>query len=887
MIGRIHDTSNYVLSTSNILVKLITDFGTNYWTPSGTNDIYLNQLGSVGIGTNTPQNKLHIYNTTSSTLRLETNTTGTASVIFQRGATNDIRTDYRIINDADILKFQYQDNLINFGATGSDIMWVYDKRTEFIKDGYFKGSMGIGMLPNVNALSITGDTYMDGSLGINTSAGSYPLDVYGDVNIDGDVGIGANPSAGVKLYVSGTTRLGGSVGIGVAPTTYALDIIGSARVDGYVGIGTIPSSSTYRLDILGNFRTQGGIVSTGIIQAGNGLTASSGLITASAGISSTTLTASGLITANGGITIPAGQTLTIGGTLSLSTLTASGLITANGGITIPAGQTLTSSGTLTANVINTSGLITANGGLTISSPIQLLPTPITLTLPSDLVSSPAYTTYALPAVSNTIYKCAIFKSTQATSTPYSITIPAGGLLCDVLMVGGGGAGGKDIGAGGGGGAVLYGQNIFIPAGVYSISVGGRSGFSGETRGYSTTGFGATILGGGCGGNATWANNVYANSGGSGSGGKSISSDLMSQQGGEVGVSTKGALLNDATLYNGNKGGLGGSQNNQVASAGGGGANAVGGNGSGGTAGSVNVGGAGIGISILDTLFYWGGGGGGGNYISTPSNGGIGGGGTGQRCDGNPAITTIASNGLNCYETTQPFGYTDPRDGCPSSGGGGGGGGYNFTTGGYGGSGVIILKYRRPVEATRVIDYLKTGTPAITDYKAGMSGGDYKIQSIQSGITKDRFVVNSSSGSVHIGESAIVIKSNSEVNIPVVLNTKSLLIDGVLNQFSTLSSRPTMYVASQAGNGSGSTNNIDVLTSSTYNRYVEISINNEVISYSIIWKNNIPALTNYYTYSDGYYYSLIQNLAGYGSPNYNRYTFWRRTGTFVWRVIEFL
>ena len=318
LVGSINDTSNYVLSTSNILVKRISDFGTNYWTPSGTNDIYLNQAGSVGIGTNTPQNKLHIYNTTSSTLRLETTTTGTASVIFQRGATNDIRTDYRIINDADILKFQYQDNLINFGATGSDIMWVYDKRTEFIKDGYFKGTMGIGMLPNVNALSITGDTYMDGSLGINTSAGSYPLDVYGDVNIDGDVGIGANPIAGVRLYVSGITRFGGSVGIGVAPTSYALDIIGSARVDGYVGIGTIPSSSTYRLDILGNLRTQGGIVSTGIIQAGNGLTASTGLITASAGISSTTLTASGLITANGGITIPAGQTLTSTGTTILT-----------------------------------------------------------------------------------------------------------------------------------------------------------------------------------------------------------------------------------------------------------------------------------------------------------------------------------------------------------------------------------------------------------------------------------------------------------------------------------------------------------------------------------------------------------------------------------------
>ncbi len=146
----------------------------------------------------------------------------------------------------------------------------------------------------------------------------------------------------------------------------------------------------------------------------------------------------------------------------------------------------------------------------------------------------------------------------------------------------------------------------------------------------------------------------------------------------------------------------------------------------------------------------------------------------------------------------------------------------------------------------------------------------------------------SSGSVHIGESTLVIKSTGEVNISSVLNTKSLLIDGVANQFSTLTSRPTMYVGSQAGNGSGSTNYIDVITSSTYNRYVEISINNEVISYSIIWKNNLPLLTNYYTFNDGsYYVSLVENLGPYGSPTYNRYTFWRRSGTFVWRVIEFL
>ena len=142
-----------------------------------------------------------------------------------------------------------------------------------------------------------------------------------------------------------------------------------------------------------------------------------------------------------------------------------------------------------------------------------------------------------------------------------------------------------------------------------------------------------------------------------------------------------------------------------------------------------------------------------------------------------------------------------------------------------------------------------------------------------------------SGNVGVGTAP---NASYKLNVGGALNTSSLYIGGVLNQFSTLSSRPTMYVGSQAGNGSGSTNSIDVLTSSTYNRYVEISINDLVISYSIIWKNNSPGLSNYYTFNDGsYYVSLVHNLAPYGSPNHNRYTFWRRSGTFVWRVIEFL
>ena len=47
-------TSNYVLNTSNILVTRIVGLGTNYWTQDAGTNIYLNQAGNVGIGTNDP-----------------------------------------------------------------------------------------------------------------------------------------------------------------------------------------------------------------------------------------------------------------------------------------------------------------------------------------------------------------------------------------------------------------------------------------------------------------------------------------------------------------------------------------------------------------------------------------------------------------------------------------------------------------------------------------------------------------------------------------------------------------------------------------------------------------------------------------------------------------
>jgi hypothetical protein len=67
MIENDRNSSNYVLSTSNILAQRINKY--SVWEPT-TSNIYYYSYGNVGIGTTTPQNKLHICDTSSSNVRL-------------------------------------------------------------------------------------------------------------------------------------------------------------------------------------------------------------------------------------------------------------------------------------------------------------------------------------------------------------------------------------------------------------------------------------------------------------------------------------------------------------------------------------------------------------------------------------------------------------------------------------------------------------------------------------------------------------------------------------------------------------------------------------------------------------------------------------------------
>ena len=345
--------------------------------------------------------------------------------------------------------------------------------------------------------------------------------------------------------------------------------------------------------------------------------------------------------------------------------------------------------------------VTVNSQWTnVSSGIYYTPTPSLA-----ITSSPSAT---LGATGDYTYMVFTYTTeTAGTGTGqslYTITVPAGGVGCDILMVGGGGGGDQINAGGGGGGAVLYATNITIPSGSYTIKVG-KGGVQ-NVNGSSSEAFGAICLGGGSTPYVAWNTPNNGTAGGSGSGGSPGSwSQSITGFGGGVGISTKGTLLNSGTLYNGNIGGNGIPQVSGTGNVSGGGGGGAGSPGLTSSAtqystrsswisgGKPSSGGDGIQINITGTGYYWGAGGGGGGTSTHAGDGGLGGGGGGG-ITGSPAIAGLAgtggiNNGIN-GNVNGAF-MSDGGNGAPNSGSGGGGGG-DGGSGGTGGSGVVILRF---------------------------------------------------------------------------------------------------------------------------------------------------------------------------------------------------
>lgn len=217
---------------------------------------------------------------------------------------------------------------------------------------------------------------------------------------------------------------------------------------------------------------------------------------------------------------------------------------------------------------------------------------------------------------------------------------------EMLMVAGGG-GGSQV-SGGGAGGLIYTTSLALQGGTnYTVTIGagGSPGVNGGNTIFTTF----TAVGGGS-----------AANGGSGGGGQTAGNGVPGPQySGTAGQGTSGGRA----IYVDNNG-------DWFASGGGGGGAGQAGGWYGWYDASGGKGGDGLQYNITGTnTFYAGGGGGGGGRRQSGGAGGLGGGGSGAASSG---VATGGNGGVNL-------------------GGGGGGGGWNGTPG-FGGSGVLIIRY---------------------------------------------------------------------------------------------------------------------------------------------------------------------------------------------------
>jgi len=314
-------------------------------------------------------------------------------------------------------------------------------------------------------------------------------------------------------------------------------------------------------------------------------------------------------------------------------------------ITLPS-TSLVNGMTLNVYSVNT-GAVTFTGG-TVTGTVNSITTQYTgVSLQYD---SAAAVWWCLPFSAGVV--AANFTNTAtATYTGYkavrftgngTLTIDKAG-LADIFIAGGGGGGGS-AGSGGGAGAYFINAGIYLPAGSYTVTIGGGgAGGAGGTNNPGTDGGDSHLSG---------SITLVGMRGGKGAGFGSTGGGF-GNNGGSGGGSSNG-LPGYGVAF---QGWYGGSNTAGSTGSGGGGASAAGISGGAGGAGSSNT------YATGTSTTYCGGGGGG---INAGGAGGAGGGGAGS------------SGGAGTAGTA-------------NTGGGGGGGGGGSAAGGAGGSGVLIVR----------------------------------------------------------------------------------------------------------------------------------------------------------------------------------------------------
>ena len=359
----------------------------------------------------------------------------------------------------------------------------------------------------------------------------------------------------------------------------------------------------------------------------------------------------------------------------------------------------------------------------------------------------------------------------------SFTVPAGGLNCDIFMIGGGGTGGGY--AGGGAGACIVAINQTLPAGLCVVSVADKRYFSSEENGFDSSisvegttrylakgggsvprTYSANGANGGCGSGATATEDKSYRTGG-----LPVSTNIVN------GIQNIGPSITSTYAVLGNPGGINtlpdAPNNGKLTAGSGGGIGAPGMyatfTGNGGRYGGDGA----YQVSINGTIYnfrnYFANGG--NNFGVLESDGAyyIGGGGSGYNA--NPTNDTkgweLGGRGGGAGVDS----WSDSRIyfAVANTGSGGSRGNYNDD---YGASGIIIIRYRivptLPILGNPSIELIRgISSDSNTDYKIGNYGGNFKIMSSTSNIDTNR----------------VLLTSNGDMTLSGSLNATSYLLGG--------------------------------------------------------------------------------------------------------------
>jgi hypothetical protein len=380
--------------------------------------------------------------------------------------------------------------------------------------------------------------------------------------------------------------------------------------------------------------------------------------------------------------------------------------------------------------------------------------------------------------------------TSGTSqTQYTFTTTES-FACDILLVGGGGGGGYSyLGGGGGGGGYVYLQNLTLPIGTYNVNVGNGgvaginatppAGWGGNGANSSITGgINYTAIGGGGGAGGTGFNyptpitGIGSNGGSGGGGAYSATASFPI-----------GGTSTQFLTYGYGNGGSGNPYTSRISGGGGGASGIMKGSGEGND---------GLANSITGVSVTYAGGGGGGYDWDFVFPGGAGGGGSG----GNGT----AGQGGSMFGSQGATGIYPATAGTNGLGGGGGGTpGTILSTAARGGSGIVIIRYRRFTEVGYVnpissasIDFTR-GLPgdANTDYKLGNYSGDFRIMSSTSNVDTNHLLLTSNgnitvSGSINAatkyllgGRNILEDTSNYVLSTSNIINEKIAILNNSL------------------------------------------------------------------------------------------------------------